>query len=298
MDTASPQGPAGRLETLPLAVIRTDGGTQIRTSIYPERIGEYAQAMADGAYFPPVTVFFDGTDYWLADGFHRVAAYDCLREALNLDSIDVECEVIPGTLRHAIIHACGANDSHGIQRTNEDKRNAVRTILNNPLVAFDEDGNPWNDRAVGRMCRVDHKVVSRQRPTPKPDDTGAQPQYGKRAFIHPKTGRPTVMNTANIGARPAAEVVPPPVEYISEWDWLAAELRRIDEAIEALPSPEVVAARLPPGLAGDMPLTRALEIQRWWLEFTRLWAARDPEIQRFNQQQIEFFQEERHVKAR
>ena len=31
-----------------------------------------------GAVFPPVIVFYDGTSYWLADGFHRVGATESL----------------------------------------------------------------------------------------------------------------------------------------------------------------------------------------------------------------------------
>lgn len=98
-------------------------------------------------------------------------------ETLERNSIDVDCDVIEGSQREAILYACGANSEHGIQRNNDDKRNAVRTILENPLVAFDENGAPWNDRAIGRICNVDGKVVARQRPRV----SAAQPQIGKRA---------------------------------------------------------------------------------------------------------------------
>ena len=60
---------------LDLAVIRRDGGTQPRATMDPATITAYAEALADGATFPPVTVFHDGTDYWLADGFHRAEVF-------------------------------------------------------------------------------------------------------------------------------------------------------------------------------------------------------------------------------
>ena len=54
--------------------IRMDGGTQPRTRLSSATIDEYAQAMMDGMIFPPVEVYHDGIEYWLADGFHRVQA--------------------------------------------------------------------------------------------------------------------------------------------------------------------------------------------------------------------------------
>jgi len=54
---------------LDLSKIRTDGGTQPRTRLYEDVVSEYREAVEDGAEFPPVTVFHDGADYWLADGY-------------------------------------------------------------------------------------------------------------------------------------------------------------------------------------------------------------------------------------
>jgi hypothetical protein len=54
--------------------IRIDGGTQPRQEINYEVVKDYAELMREGVAFPPVTVFFDGVDYWLADGFHRYHA--------------------------------------------------------------------------------------------------------------------------------------------------------------------------------------------------------------------------------
>ena len=61
-------------KTLPMDVVRIDGGTQSRCRISQEMVDQYAESMADGAAFPPGVAFFDGSDYWLADGFHRYHA--------------------------------------------------------------------------------------------------------------------------------------------------------------------------------------------------------------------------------
>lgn len=47
---------------------------QARAATSPEAIAEYADDMREGQRFPPIIVFLDGNTYWLADGFHRVAA--------------------------------------------------------------------------------------------------------------------------------------------------------------------------------------------------------------------------------
>ena len=48
---------------LSLADIRTDGGTQIRDVIDSHTVTAYAEAMADDAIFPPLTVFHNGAAY-------------------------------------------------------------------------------------------------------------------------------------------------------------------------------------------------------------------------------------------
>ena len=69
---------------------------------------------------------FDGTDYWLADGFHRFWA------AKEAGLTEIYEEIHPGTLRDAILFSLSANSKHGLRRTNADKRKAVQTLLDDP----------------------------------------------------------------------------------------------------------------------------------------------------------------------
>ena len=110
-------------KTLNILVIRIDGGTQPRASINLDAVNEYAEAITSGASLPPPTVFHDGADYWLADGFHRYHANK------KIGAVSLECEVIEGTQRDAILHSLSANQTHGLRRTNEDKKKAVMTLL-------------------------------------------------------------------------------------------------------------------------------------------------------------------------
>src|SRR3954468_20110511 len=153
------------MRDLAIDLIRVDGGTQIREcKTMQTKIAEYATAMSEGVEFPPLTVFWDGEHYWLADGFHRLGAYKIVMQACKLPGLDIECEVIEGSLREAIIYACGVNATHGIQRTVPDKQNAVRTMLTNPLVCFNlETGKPWNDVEIARRCFVSDRMVAKHR---------------------------------------------------------------------------------------------------------------------------------------
>lgn len=165
--------------------IRTDGGTQPRVAVSDEVVAEYADLYRQGEIFPPVTVFHDGATYWLADGFHRYWA------TRNAGRNVIAAEVHPGTLRDAILHSVGANATHGLRRTNADKRKAVLTLLD------DEEWAQWSDRETAKRCGVHHKTVSSTREL----HTGEVRQYDSkdRTFVHPKTGKPTRMKTARIG---------------------------------------------------------------------------------------------------
>ncbi len=91
-----------------------EGSAQMRCEMKPDVVREYADDMADGAVFPPVIVYHDGTDYWLGDGFNRVEA------ARKLERETIDAEVLDGDARQAILHGIGSNASHGLRRTQAD----------------------------------------------------------------------------------------------------------------------------------------------------------------------------------
>jgi hypothetical protein len=62
--------------TLPLDVITLDEQLCSQADgLRQEVIDEYREGLQRGDIFPPITVFFDGTHYYLVDGFHRYYAY-------------------------------------------------------------------------------------------------------------------------------------------------------------------------------------------------------------------------------
>jgi hypothetical protein len=93
-------------------------------------------------------MFFDGVSFWLADGFHRYHAH---RQA---GAMEMVADIRTGTQRDAILFSVGANASHGLRRTNEDKRKAVTILLSDP------EWGAWSDREIARQCGVGAPLVA------------------------------------------------------------------------------------------------------------------------------------------
>ncbi len=138
------------VQSIALSDIR-DGGAQMRVEMKPDVVREYADDMAAGEPLPPVVVYHDGTDYWLGDGFHRVEA------ARKLERETIDAEVLDGGERDAILRGVGSNASHGLRRTQADKRCAIERLLR------DEEWSKWSNRRIAKAARVDHKTVDKVR---------------------------------------------------------------------------------------------------------------------------------------
>lgn len=137
------------MSDIKVADIRIDGGTQSRVAINADAVEDYAEALTAGVNLPPVVVFHDGAAYWLADGFHRLHAHR------RIGAVSINAEVRSGTQRDAQLFAYGANQTHGLRRTNEDKRKAVHGML-----ALVPD---WSDVKIARHVGVNDKTVAAHR---------------------------------------------------------------------------------------------------------------------------------------
>lgn|GEM_PF-1824176 len=187
-----------RGDSLPISVIRVDGGTQPRAMLDFEAIEDYAEAMGAGIKFPPVTVFYDGDNYWLADGFHRLkAAY-----AAGFDSI--LCDVHQGTLEEAQWHSFSANRNNGLRRTTQDKQRAVKAAL------LHGRGNALSDSQIARHVGVDQKTVTNWRRQLQASQE--IPKIASRAVT--RRGKAYQQDTSNIGKRKAPRRRKPAVDAV------------------------------------------------------------------------------------
>lgn len=132
---------------IPLDRIILDPECQPRVSIDVALVEEYADKLQTGAIFDAIDVYYDGRDHYCADGFHRVQAY----RAAKRESI--AANVYNGGKREAILHAVGSNTTHGLRRSNSDKRRAVEMLLR------DEQWSKWSDRQIADQCGVSGPFV-------------------------------------------------------------------------------------------------------------------------------------------
>ena len=223
-------------EALPIASIRVDGGTQPRAVLDFDAIEDYADAMGAGMQFPPVTVFYDGESYWLADGFHRIkAAY-----AAGFDT--AACDIHQGTLEDAQWYSLGANRINGLRRTTEDKQRAVKAAL------VHGHGTALSDTRIARHVGVDQKTVTNWRRQLQASQE--IPKMASRAVT--RNGKVYQQNTSNIGKRKtprsrarAAENATPSIAIPQQTgSGLDALLRGINTIAACGASPEEVAPLL------------------------------------------------------
>ena len=113
--------------------------------------------------------------------------------------IGASCEVRTGSLRDAILHAVGANATHGLRRSNADKRRAVAILLEDPLVSADpETGAPLSNREIARLFAVDETLVRSLRPAPA---SAVEPQIETARTVS-RGGTVYEMQTASIDRKP------------------------------------------------------------------------------------------------
>jgi hypothetical protein len=169
------------MKKLNLLTIKIDGGTQARVSLNQDVVKEYAESMREGDVFPPITVFFDGSDYWLADGFHRYFA----TKANAFTSI--EADVKNGTLDDATLFAFSANSKRGLSMTFEDNRNIIYAMLRHP------EWSKWTNTAIAKHIGVSSMTVGRVKATMEKKDD--EPTVKK--FID-KSGNESTVDTSKL----------------------------------------------------------------------------------------------------
>lgn len=206
------------MKVLNLAAIVIDKGTQSRAQISEETVTDYAEAMSAGDQFPAITVFHDGVDYYLADGFHRLHAVK------RLGKTSIQANVEQGTLRDAILFSLGANANHGLRRTNADKRKCIMTLLE------DFEWQALSNSEIAHYCAVSPQLVAAVK---SEMDGGAKVSSVK--FNTPKKSKPAKLNNV---------IEPPEEPFIAEKDEavqeLVAENQRLTDrlAVNALPTEE------------------------------------------------------------
>jgi hypothetical protein len=212
------------IQELELKHINRSGGTQIRAAYDRATIDRYKDLHQACVELPPVIVFFDGTVYWLADGFHRVQAKVETVELFSKEVVRIKSEVRSGTQREAIQYALSANADHGLPRTGDDIRRAIVRCLD------DAEWSKLSNVKIASLCGCSESMVrkvkgERERPSHSANDgePTSQPQSVVKSV------------PANKPSMQATQVDPEEAEI---GDVLADKQSPMQEPIELIPECE------------------------------------------------------------
>jgi hypothetical protein len=208
------------MKKLNLLTIKIDGGTQARVSLNQDVVKEYAESMREGDVFPPITVFFDGSDYWLADGFHRYFA----TKANAFTSI--EADIKNGTLDDATLFAFSANSKRGLSMTFEDNRNIIYAMLRHP------EWSKWTNTAIAKHIGVSSMTVGRVKATMEKKDD--EPTVKK--FID-KSGNEATVDTSKLKTKQKIkkpDVTTEPTELEQKVSELSDQVSELGDTINIL----------------------------------------------------------------
>lgn len=179
---------------------------QTRASTNSDYIDDLADRMDAGDTFPAIVIFTDGKESWLADGIHRLDAAIRAKKKIGVDQRK-------GTRQDAVEFACGANASHGMRRTNADKRRAVKLAL----AEFPDRSS----RAIADLCGVSNHLVEELR---TPESGGNSPtcteniektRVGRDGKRQPVAKEPSIAIPADTTSREEPKALP--VKSEREW---------------------------------------------------------------------------------
>jgi len=186
--------------------IRKDGGTQTRRSLDASFVRHYCALLKDDIRLPPLRVWFDGTNYWLVDGFHRLAA------AESAGFKYITAEVLHGPLEAAIWDSFSANSRHGLPRKKGDVKEVIRRTLQHPTAAS------LSNVQIAEHIGVPETTLRRWRKrlsSPSGEDTVRQATRGGKAYT---------IRTGNIGRHSVLRR--PPQKPITQLHEEVAEMQR------------------------------------------------------------------------
>jgi hypothetical protein len=139
-----------KIQDVAIKDICRDESIQPRTHIDHDLAAEYYELQKAGVDIGLPILYFDGKKYYPGDGNHRIEGWALADKKM------VRAEVRKGTRRDAILHACGANTQHGRRRSGEDKRKAVKILLEE---IKDEPPKDWPNTRIADICKVAESFV-------------------------------------------------------------------------------------------------------------------------------------------
>jgi hypothetical protein len=206
-----------------------DDAYQPRVTIDLDLVQDYAETMLSGwGSFPPIEAFKLGGRLHVVDGFHRVKA------AIRAKVAKVPVNIRQGTADDALLFCVRANSTHGLRRTNEDKRRAVVMLLKHPIYGQHGKGKIAELAGVSKPMVID---IVRQ--------LQGEPTSVERRKSRVGSGVESTPNTTDADRRGVESTLPPK---------LPQSIRNMVESMRhAGASAEIVRAAVDHALANRQP---------------------------------------------
>ena len=158
------------IKKIPFSFIKEDHATQVRGAVSSARVRDLTALLNETeADLDPIDVFLPmgsgepsaANPFWLADGYHRVAAYRSAGKA------KVPARLHEGGQREAIEFGLRKNGHHGTPMSNKEKRHATELAVLHPEIG------QYTDKKIAKMIGVSQTLVNNIRrgvmPAAKPD---------------------------------------------------------------------------------------------------------------------------------
>lgn len=203
MATATRRKQDGQIHELELSVIRKHPDLQRRNatggaSVDMQKVHEYCDVVRNNpeVEFPPVEVVYDGENYWLFHGYHRVR----MAELLKWPSI--KAHVYFGTFRDAYFRSLHANVENGVELSRGVRIKNLEVMLN------DEEWSQFTDSVIAFHCGVDRQTVRKYRQelehSPGHDLTHQFDETGELVDVRPRN-KPAESVSNGIGFDPVGD---------------------------------------------------------------------------------------------
>lgn len=144
------------LKKIPIKKISLDHSLQARVKLDSEAVQRYADIIRDGGTLPAPDLVYDkdAKCFYVCDGWHRIEAHR-LADKEEVRACVHEPKDGMTAREYALWHAVGSNTTHGVPRSNADKRRAVELALG--------QWPEWSDRRLAEVCVVSNHFVAKIR---------------------------------------------------------------------------------------------------------------------------------------